>query len=168
VKTFVAALVLAAILGGCAGYHVGDVKPKYLSAVHTIAVPTFSNNTYLPRIEALVTDTVIKQLQQDGTFRITNVDKADAVLKGEIRSVVRNPLRSLRGNVLVTTEFSVALIVRYTLTGSDGKVLTGPVDIGGTTTFFVDQDVATDQQQALPLAAAALAVNLTSQLSEGW
>ena len=107
-RTF-AALVLAAALGGC-GYRVGDVKPKYLSAVHTIAVPTFSNRTFLPRIEALTTDTVIKQLQQDGTFRITNEDKADAVLKGEIRSVVRAPLRSLRGNALATTEFNLTLI----------------------------------------------------------
>ncbi len=167
-KTFVVALVLAATLGGCAGYRVGDVKPKYLSAVHTIAVPTFSNHTYLPRIEALITGTVIKQLQQDGTFQITNEDKADAVLKGEIRSVVRAPLRSLRGNALATTEFNLTLIVHYTLTGRDGKVLTGPADVGGTTSFFVDQDIATDQQQALPLAGEALAVNLTSQLSEGW
>jgi hypothetical protein len=168
VKTFVAALALVASLSGCAGYRLGDVKPKYLSAVRTIAVPTFRNSTFIPRIEVLTTDTVIKQLQQDGTFRITNVDQADAVLKGEIRSVVRSPLRSLRGNVLATTEFNVALIVRYTLTGRDGKALVGPVDAGGTTSFFVDRDIATDQQQALPLAAEALAVNLTSQLSEGW
>jgi hypothetical protein len=168
VKAFVAALVLAVNLGGCAGYRVGDVKPQYLSAVHSIAVPTFENKTYLPRLEVLMTDTVIKQLQQDGTFRITNEDKSDAVLKGEIRSVVRNPARSLRGNVLATTEFNVSLIVRYTLTGRDGKVLTGPVDVVGTTSFFVDQDIATDQRQALPLAAEALAVNLTSQLAEGW
>ncbi len=167
-KTFVAALALAATLSGCAGYRLGDVKPQYLSAVRAIAVPTFSNSTFIPRIEVLLTDTVIKQLQQDGTFRITNVDQADAVLKGEIRSIARNPVRSLRGNVLATTEFNVTLIVRYTLTGRDGKVLTGPADAGGTTSFFVDQDVATDQQQALPLAAEALAVNLTSQLSEGW
>ena len=167
-KTFVTALALAATLGGCAGYRIGEVKPKYLSAVHSIAVPTFSNKTYLPRIEVLMTDTVIKQLQQDGTFQITSNDKADAVLKAEIRSMVRNPARSVRGNVLATTEFNLTLIVRYTLTGRDGKVIVGPVDVGGTTSFFVGSDVATDQRQALPLAAEDLAVHLASQLSEGW
>ena len=30
--------------------------------------PTFKNRTLVPRIEVLVTDTVIKQLQQDGTY----------------------------------------------------------------------------------------------------
>ena len=68
--------------GGCLGYHVGPVKPYYLRDVHTIAVPTFKNRTLVPRIEVLVTDTVIKQLQQDGTFQITNGDKADATLNG--------------------------------------------------------------------------------------
>ena len=167
-KTFVAALALAATLGGCAGYRIGEVKPQYLSAVHSIAVPTFTNNTYLPRIEVLMTDTVIKQLQQDGTFRITSEDKADAVLKADIRSMVRNPARSVRGNVLATTEFNLTLVVRYTLIGHDGKVIAGPVDVAGTTSFFVGSDVATDQRQALPLAAEDLAVHLASQLSEGW
>jgi hypothetical protein len=71
-------------LGGCLGYHIGPVKPYYLRDVHTIAVPTFQNRTLVPRIEVLVTDTVIKQLQQDGTFQITNEDKADATLTGNI------------------------------------------------------------------------------------
>jgi hypothetical protein len=46
-------------------------------------VPTFNNRTLVPHIEVLVTDTVIKQFQQDGTFMITSDDKADATLTGE-------------------------------------------------------------------------------------
>ena len=88
--------------------------------IHSIAVPTFRNHTLLPRIEALITGTVIKQFQQDGTFRIANEENADAVLKGEIVSVGRAPARSVRGNVLATTEFNLVLRVRYTLTGRNG------------------------------------------------
>ncbi len=47
----------------------------------------------MPRIEVLVTDTVIKQFQQDGTYRIANSDKADATLKGEISRISRSPAR---------------------------------------------------------------------------
>jgi outer membrane lipopolysaccharide assembly protein LptE/RlpB len=168
VRTFAVALTLAATFGGCAGYHIGAVKPHYLSAVQSIAIPTFDNKTYLPRIEVLMTDTVIKQLQQDGTFRIASEDNADATLKAEIRSVDRNPARSVRGNVLATTEFNLRLVVRYTLIGRDGAVLSGPAEVAGTTSFFVGSDVATDQRQALPLAAEDLAVHLASQLTEGW
>ncbi len=69
VKNFLAAAVCFC-LTSCLGYHVGPIKPYYLRDVQTIAVPTFKNETLIPRIEALVTDTVIKQFQQDGTYRI--------------------------------------------------------------------------------------------------
>ena len=49
------AFFLAVSLGGCAGYRIGEIKPQYLKDVHSIAVPAFKNNTFIPRIEALVT-----------------------------------------------------------------------------------------------------------------
>jgi len=45
----------------------------------------------------LVTDTVIKQFQQDGTYRIASSESADATLKGEIIRISRSPARSVRG-----------------------------------------------------------------------
>jgi hypothetical protein len=162
------ATVLCLALCGCLGYHVGPVKPYYLRDVHTIAVPTFKNRTLVPRIEVLVTDTVIKQLQQDGTFQVTNGDKADATLEGQIDRINRLPSRSVRGNVLATTEFTLGLVVKYSLIGRDGKPLAGPSQAVGTTSFFVSSDVTSDERQALPLATEDLATRLVSQLSEGW
>jgi hypothetical protein len=160
-------LLLAFLFEGCAGYQLGPATPGYLRKVHTIAVPTFGNTTLVPRIEVLVTGTVIKQFQQDGTFRIVNTDVADATLKAEITAVNRSPARSLRGNVLSTTEFSLTVSVKYTLLGRDGQAL-GSGGTSGGTSFFVGSDVSTDERQALPLAAEELARHLVSQLSEGW
>ena len=162
------ATVFCLTLSGCLGYHVGPVKPYYLRDVHTIAVPTFKNRTLVPRIEVLITDTVIKQLQQDGTFQITSGDKADAILSGEVSRISRLPARSVRGNVLATTEFALTLGVRYSLTGRDGQALAPSSEAVGTTSFFVSSDVTTDERQALPLATEELATRLVSQISEGW
>lgn len=167
-KRFLTALVVALSLSGCAGYRIGNVKPHYLEGIHSIAVPTFHNQSSQPRVEVLTTNTVIKQLQQDGTYQITSEKDADATLKATIRGVGRAPARSLRGNVLATTEFNLTINVTYSLVARDGRVLVGPAPVNGTTSFFVGSDVATDQRQALPLAMADLAVRLTSQLSEGW
>jgi hypothetical protein len=131
-------------------------------------VPTFKNRTLVPRVEVLVTDTLIKQFQQDGTFQITTDDKADATLSGEISRISRVPARSVSGNVLATTEFALALTVRYTLTTRDGKQVAGPGEVTGNTTYFVSSDVTTDERQALPLATEDLATRLVAQLSEGW
>jgi hypothetical protein len=168
VKKAFALLLLAFLFPGCAGYQLGPATPSYLRQVHTIAVPTFSNSTLVPRIEVLVTGTVIKQFQQDGTFRIVNADVADAVLNAEIVGVNRSPARSVRGNVLSTTEFNLTMTVKYNLVGRDKKPLGAAGGVSGSTSFFVGTDVSTDERQALPLAAEELARHLVSQLSEGW
>ncbi|MEP6937774.1 MAG: LptE family protein [Chthoniobacterales bacterium] len=167
-RSSLAALLVAVLFNGCLGYHIGPAKPVYLRNVRSVSVPTFKNVTLLPRMEVLVTGTVIKQLQQDGTYRITDEDKADATLKGEILRIYRLPSRSVRGNVLATTEFTLTMRVRYTLVGRAGQTLAGPREVAGATSFFVGSDVTTDERQALPLAAEQLAIQLVSQLSEGW
>jgi hypothetical protein len=168
VKNSIVAALACLSLTGCLGYHVGPAKPYYLRDVHTIAIPTFENKTLIPRVEVLVTGTVIKQFQQDGTFRIGNGDSADATLKGEIIRISRSPARSVRGNVLATSEFNLAMRVRYRLVGPDGKSLGPSGEVVGTTSFFVGTDVTTDERQALPLATEELANRLVTQLSEGW
>jgi len=156
------------LLTGCLGYHVGPVKPSVLRDIHAIAVPTFENKTLLPRIEVLITDSVIKQLQQDGTYRIANENNADAILKAEITDISRTPARSVRGNVLATTEFNLIMHVKYKLETPSGTVLMPSAEVVGTTSFFVGTDVTTYERQALPLAAEELAIHLVTQLSEGW
>lgn len=174
---FAAALACLSLIG-CLGYHIGPVKPYYLRDVHSISVPTFKNHTLVPHIEVLVTDTVIKQFQQDGTYQIASGENADATLTGQIYSITRSPARSLRENVLLTTEFNLGLIVKYTVVGRDGKELASD-QVSGTTSFFVSSgnttnnstttgDVTTDERQALPLATEDLATRLVAQLSEGW
>jgi hypothetical protein len=168
VKNLFLAALFCLCLSGCLGYHIGPAKPYYLRDVHSIAIPTFENNTLIPRIEVLVTDSVIKQFQQDGTFKITSNENADAVLKAEISRITRSPARSVRGNVLATSEFTLVMRVTYKLVGRDGKPIAPPGEVTGGTSFFVGTDVITDERQALPLAAEELATHLVSQLSEGW
>jgi hypothetical protein len=168
VKVILTAALACFSLTGCLGYHIGPVKPYYLRDVHTIAVPTFKNHTLLPHIEVLVTDTVIKQFQQDGTFQIAKGEDADATLTAEIIRINRLPARSVRGNVLATVEFNLSMSVRYTIIGRDGTPLVRSAEATGYTSFFVSSDPATDERQALPLATEDLATRLVSQLSEGW
>jgi hypothetical protein len=168
-RGLVGSIALLLSLGGCAGYHIGPVQPYYLRSVHKISVPTFDNKTLIPRITVLVTDSVIKQFQQDGTYQIVGDDQADAILQGEITRITRAPARSVRGNVLATTEFNLAMRVRFSLVSRlTKKPLAGPKEVSGDTSFFVGDDITSDERQALPLAAEELAVRLVSQLSEGW
>jgi hypothetical protein len=160
--------LLATLLAGCAGYELGPKPPRAMADVQSIAVPMFENQTFEPRIEALITDTVISQLQQDGTYRVVRERDADAVLQAKIIELRRNKARSVRGNTLASSEFNLTLTVRYVVTRrSTGEELMRR-EAAGTTSFFISNDLQQDERQAIPLAAAKLAAELASQISEGW
>ena len=165
---------LALLLGGCAGYHIGPVKPAKFDGIHSIAVNNFKNDTLQPRVEVLLANSVIKQIQQDGTYQVADEAKADAVLEGTLEEIRRRPSRYVRGNVLQTREYTLQINVRYKLTQKGTGKLLDERTVVGTTSFFVSgsgsvaADVNQDELQAFPLAAEELAVRLVSQISEGW
>src|SRR4051794_782281 len=106
----VAATAAALFLSpGCAGYHIGAIKPKLMAGVNTVAVPSFKNDTLEPRIEVLLANVLIKQIQQDGTYTVVNEKNADAVVECTLDKIVRRPARSVKGNVLQTKEYTLTL-----------------------------------------------------------
>lgn len=166
--------LLLALFPGCAGYTLGPIKPKRWADVKTIAIPNFKNLTLQPRVEVLLASSVIKQFQQDGTFKITDEAHADAILECQLETLDRRASRSVNGNVLLSREYTLTMRARYTFhRRTTGEVLDYRT-VAGTTNFFVSgstliaADVGQDELQAIPLAAQDLAVHLVSQVSEGW
>ena len=156
------------LLAGCAGYHVGPIRPKVMADVRTVAVPNFQNETLIPRIETLVAGTIIKQIQQDGTYKIASADTADAVVEGKITEIVRTPARSVRGDVLATKEYRLTVRLSYKVTQRSTGVELTHRSVTGQTSFFVGGDINQDEIQAVPLAVEQAAISLVSQISEGW
>jgi hypothetical protein len=99
----IAAAIACALLGGC-GYKLGEIRPTPMRSVRNLAVPTFKNKTYEPRVEVLLADTLIKTLQEDGTYTIVSEDNAEAILRKFTRRAFRRGgrevlLLSLRGRL---------------------------------------------------------------------
>ena len=170
--------LLAAVLCVSCGYHVGPVKPKRMEIVRRICVKIFRNETLEPRMEAMLASAVIKQLQLDGTYEVTNESRADAILQGTLMRIERVPSRAVRGNVLQSSEYRLTVSCNYRLiTARSGTVL-DQRSVIGTTDFFVTAgssgsdlltaDSAQDERQAMPLAVEDLATRISSQISEGW
>jgi len=163
---------LLILLEGC-GYHVGEIKPTPMRRVTTIAVNTFKNKTLIPRLESQTADAVVKQFQQDGTYRIESADRADAIVEGTITSVERQPMRVFSSNVLQTSEFELTLRVSYhVIDRITGAVLMEGTAIGITPFFsegdLVNSDLVTNQNMNYPIAAQRMAEHLVSKVSEGW
>jgi hypothetical protein len=164
----IAFLSFVALLAGCLGYTVGPVQPTYMRGIHKVAVPVFKNSTIAPDVEALATTTVIKQIQQDGTYEIVGADRADAIVEGAIESVHRQKARALLGNVLASSEFNVQVMLHIRILRPNSQEVLGQRDFTGQSSFFVGNDVASQERQAIPLAVEDAAIQFVSFLSEGW
>jgi hypothetical protein len=161
-------LIFAGCFAGCAGYTLGPIPPTYMKGVHRVAVPIFKNVTISPDIEALATTAVIKQIQQDGTYEVTGVDQADVVVVGTIASVHRTRARSLQGNVLASSEFNLRVTINFRIEKAGTGEVVGQRNYEGVSSFFVGNDIASQDREAIPIAVEDAAVQFTSYLSEGW
>jgi len=76
----------------------------------TVSVPIFENRTYERDISRLLTDAVVKEIQQSTPYRVTSASKADTVLRGSIRQVT---LRELSKSV--ATGLSEEMVMQVTV-----------------------------------------------------
>jgi hypothetical protein len=139
-----------------------------MKGITRVAVPIFKNNTITADIQTLATTTVIKQIQEDGTYEVTGADRCDALVVGTILSVERTKARSLQGNVLASAEFNLRVTIEYRIERPNTAQLLAQRNFEGDTTFFVGNDIATQEREAIPLAVHDSAVQFVSFLSEGW
>ncbi|MFN0129412.1 MAG: LPS assembly lipoprotein LptE [Verrucomicrobiales bacterium] len=171
IRAFSRSLVLLAapliLLAGCAGYTMGPIKPARLASVSSIAVPTFKNMTLEPRSSVLITNEVIKRLQNDGSFKVASSASADAVLKGTLIEIRRRPLRSARFNTLRTREMEFEITVDFTLEDARTREVLADGRARGSSHIFLDENFQLTERQALNEAAAEAARDLVTRLSEG-
>ena len=164
-------LLLAAgclLLSGCAGYTLGAHKPAHLSHVTKLAVPTFENLTLEPRLASLVTNALIKQLQNHGSYQIVAKSEAEAVLEGKITNINRTQFRSDLNNVLRSSQIQATLVCPFTIKDSaSGKVLhTGYASADSY--IILEANLQLSETQLFEDTAQRLAYNLADQISEGW
>jgi len=159
---------LCLLLSGCAGYHLGAQKPAQLRHITKLAVPTFENLTLEPRLAVLVTNTIIKQLQNHGSYQIVAKRDAEAVLEGKIHNIQRAQFRSDRNNILRTSQIMATLTCYYTVKEiGSGKVLRNGAT-SAVSYMILDANMQLSETQLLEDLAQQLAFPVADELSEGW
>jgi hypothetical protein len=162
-------LLVAACLTSCVGYQLGGVKPKSLAKVKTIAVPMFANDTQHPRAEALATSAVTSAFTQDGTYRIASREKADAVLEGRVHRIDYVQLRTNRLDTLRPEELQNNVTLAWVLKDArDPTKVLASGSSSGSSSFFVDSNLQTSRNNALPDALEHAGDSLVSKLANGY
>jgi len=153
------------LLTGCAGYKVGAIKDP---GFKTVFIENFKNDVDEPALESLVTTTIIKEFQNDGSVEVTSEKNADVILRGHITSFEMTPVRFARANELTPTQVNLTIGVSYTLTKRGETKPYSEKQAIGTTSFFIGNDLQSDKRQGVPLAAERLGRQMVASLVEGW
>lgn len=160
---------LGGVLSSCAGYQLGGARPPSLAGVNKIAVPMFENGTLHPRAEALATSAVTAAFVQDGTYKLSDRDAADAVLEGKIKEIEYSTLRSSRIDSSVAEELINTVRIDWVLRSAhDSTRILASGSNAGSSSFFVDSNLQTARQNALPDAFERAAQTLVSRLASGY
>jgi Lipopolysaccharide-assembly len=152
----------------CAGYTIGDQKPQALAKVKRLYVPVFVNQTLEPRLGALVTQAVVKQLQMGSDYVISDEASADAVLKGTVGNINRSQFRSDPNNVLKTSQLLLILGVSYEIMDLQSQKKLFVDQVSADSPVILDLNLQISETQALEDAAQRIAARLCNNLSMGW
>ena len=166
-RGLIAPLFLVSVFAsGCAGYHIGPVTKI---GFHSIAVPMFRNETLRPQLEAPICNAIIRRLQEDGSVRIEERQRADVILTGTVFRYNRAALRALRTETGVPREYQLSITVRVEARDRrTGEIVLKPTEVEGKSDVLIGEDQQSAEMQALPLVADDIAKQITGLLVESW
>jgi hypothetical protein len=165
-----AALGTALLLPGCAsdpsrGYSFASTTP---SAVRSIAVPIFQNNTFEMGLEAELTEAIIKEIQRSPGLVVAGQDAADTLLTGLITSADLRRV-SLDSRTGLAQELSYTITVDFDWKDRrGGRVLTARRSFAATDTFVPGGPTAEPIATGRRGAAQRLARDIVAQLQSDW
>ena len=115
------------------------------------------------------TSAVASALLQDGTYRVSSLDKADAVLEGTVHRIDYAQVRATRLDTLRPEELLNTITLVWLLKDARDptKVLASGTSVG-TSRFFVDANLQTSRNNALPDAMERAGEALVSRIANGF
>ncbi|HEY8991354.1 MAG TPA: LPS assembly lipoprotein LptE, partial [Luteolibacter sp.] len=112
---------------------------------------------------------VTSAFTQDGTYRIASREKADAVLEGHVRRIDYTQLRANRLDTLRPEELQNNVTLSWVLKDArDPTKVLASGSASGSSNFFVDSNLQTSRNNALPDALERAGDSLVSKLANGY
>lgn len=164
-------LIIALLgLGACAsnpsdGY---AFDSTYDSAVRSVAVPVFENQTFASGVEVELTEAIIKEIQRSTPMVVTRASRADSELRGVVRSV---QIRSLANDSItgLTQTMSYKLTVDFEWVDSrTGKPIVTRKSFSSADVFVPARPTGERIETGRHATSQRLARDIVSELRETW
>lgn len=144
------------------------IASPYDPSISTVAVPIFANNTMHPGLETTITESIIKRVQQQTPWRVTDMDTADVVLEGTVARV-RLVRLSNRTGVGLVQEQGVEVIVSFELVDNRrGGTILSRQGFTALSSFVPANPTGERLSVGYRGAAEALAADIVDELGNTW
>ncbi len=154
------------LMSGCAGYRLGPTNGQ-MAGARSVQINPLVNKTLEPRLGDYVMNSLRKNLQQDGTFRLDTRNEGDVIVSATIVSFNRSELSYVPTDVITVLDYEIAATVEVTARErSTGRVLFDKPVIGHTS-LRAGNDLPSAERQALPLLADDVAKKATALIVDG-
>ena len=156
------ALLTAAALAGCSGYHLGGPKLAFRS----IDVAPIRNSTARTGTHAVLHGKIIEALAADPRVKIGS---GDAILETEIVRYQRDGFTTKTGDAYAFTSYRVSFEVRCTLTADGGKrILFKDRPFKSLSTLQVSGDPAAEELSLSPTLFGDIASQIREAATTAW
>lgn len=162
-------LFIALVSFSSCGYNIGVSKPIEMEGVNSVFIAIPDNKTQYPRLEVELANHLMDNLVQDGRYKVSTIDKADAKLVCVIETVEYNQVRVSRTDGLRPEELSMKIQVRWeiqSLNDNSGVLMNSSET--ATTRFFIDDSLTTARQNAFPDVLARVSRSIVSAFSNSF
>ncbi len=117
---FAAAIGMASIVGGCAGYHVGT-QTLFPAHIRTVHVPVFESELLRRGLGEWLTEAVVKEIESRPGYKVVGRSRADSILEGRLvdyarRVIVEDPFDDPR-------QYETRMRVQIRWVANNGQVL---------------------------------------------
>ena len=161
--------ILPLLLSSCVGYQLGGNKPAAMANISTIHVEMVRNDTQIPRAAASATNAIADAIQLDGTYQLGNDSNAEARLQATLREIDFRQIRANRDDSQRSEELEMTIVYDWSLVAADNPLkIIQRGSSTGKTTFFVDPNLQTARQTALPDALKRAAESMVARLADGF
>ena len=158
IKTFfIAAGVLALIMSGCYSFSGGRLD------FQTVGIPVVENTTAEYRLSEIMTTTMITAVNNDGRVKVSDPEKAEAVLEMAVTGYARAPFEYTSQEQV--NQYKITINAKAKLRSAAGKVLWESAGLSGWSVYQVSES---DEETGMKKAAENLAAEIIRQSFESW
>jgi hypothetical protein len=132
-----------------------------------VQINPFINKTLEPRLIDYVMNSLRKNLQQDGTYKVDTHDDGDIIVSGVITSFTRAELSFQPTDIITVQDYEIRMTAQVTARQRSTGNIIFDKPVTGRTSLRVGTDLTSAERQAIPLLADDLAKKTMALLVDG-